>query len=273
MTIDLTKALAVAEDCARRAGALLRDAMQRPITINYKGTIDLVTESDRQSEQLIAAGILAAFPDHHIISEESGVMGAPREQASYRWYIDPLDGTSNFAHHFPHFSVSVAMAGTDDQPLVGVVYDPVRDECFAAQHGGGATLNGRPMHVSARESLAKAVLASGFPPDRWTNRNNNTDEWVSFVTRVQGLRRTGSAALDLSYVAAGRLDGYWELRLKSWDVMAGLLLVTEAGGQVSNYHNQLDGVYMAHEVVASNKLLHEQILTVLILGNDAPKPN
>jgi myo-inositol-1(or 4)-monophosphatase len=271
MTIDLKAALAIAENCARHAGALLREAFARPIKVDYKGVINLVTEADRQSEALIARGLLEAFPDHHIVGEESGGMGAPRESAAYRWYVDPLDGTTNFAHHIPVFSVSIGLTGADDQPLIGVVYDPTRDECFRARRGGGATLNGAPIHVSDVPALGKAVVATGFPMDRWTNPDNNTKELVNFIVCAQDIRRIGSAALELAYVAAGRYDGFWEMQLNAWDVMAGLLLITEAGGQIGNYRGQMDGVYMGQSIIASNGLIHKAMQDVIILGNAAPR--
>lgn len=272
MTLDLNSVLAVTEKVARRAGILLREASQHPQQIDYKGAINLVTETDRQSEALIKRELLAAFPYHHVVGEESGGTGAPIEVAPYRWYVDPLDGTTNFAHGIPHFAVSIAMSGPDDKPLVGVVYDPMRDECFSAAAGQGAALNGQPIHVSSISDLAQAVLATGFPYDRWVNRDNNIEEFTAFVMRTQAVSRMGSAALNLCYVAAGRFDGYWEMRLNPWDVQAGILIVQEAGGQVSNYRGKLDSVCQGGELVSSNGLLHERMLSVIILGNDAPRP-
>jgi myo-inositol-1(or 4)-monophosphatase len=272
MTLDLSSVLIVAEKIARRAGFLLREASQRPKQIDYKGAINLVTETDRQSEALIKSNLLAAFPDHHVVGEESGGTGAPIEIAPYRWYIDPLDGTTNFAHGIPHFSVSIAMAGPDDKPLVGVVYDPTRDECFTAVAGQGAMLNGQPIHVSSISDLGQAALVTGFPYDRRTNPDNNIEEFTAFLMRTQAVSRTGSAALNLSYVAMGRFEGYWEMRVNPWDVQAGILLVQEAGGHVSNYRGKPDGIYLGGEVIASNGLLHERMLSVIILGNDAPRP-
>ncbi len=271
MPIDLTAVLSVADDLAHQAGALLREALQHPRQIDYKGAINLVTEADRQSEALIVGGLLRAFPDHHIVGEEGGSMGAPVEQAPYRWYIDPLDGTTNFAHGIPHFSISMAMADADGKPLVGLVYDPLRDECFRAIRGAGATLNQQPLHVSSVRELSQAVLATGFPYDRLTNPDNNVEEFTSFLLRAQHVSRMGSAALNLCYVAAGRFDGYWEMRINPWDVQAGLLCVNEAGGRVSNYHGKTDGVYEGAEVVASNGLIHDRMLTVIVLGRDAPR--
>jgi myo-inositol-1(or 4)-monophosphatase len=272
MSIDLAAALMVAEDLAHRAGSLLREAVRRPRQIGYKGVVNLVTESDQQSEELIVGGLLNAFPQHHIVGEEGGSRGARIETAPYRWYVDPLDGTTNFAHGIPHFAISLALADQDDKPLLGVVYDPVRDECFRAIRGGGAALNGQPIHVSTVSDLSEAALATGFPYDRRTNPDNNLEEFSSFLLRTQSVSRLGSSALNLCYVAAGRLDGYWEQRIHPWDIQAGLLCVAESGGRVSNYHGQLDGLYQGREVVASNGLIHERMLTVIVLGPDAPLP-
>lgn len=272
MSIDLNAALALAEDCARRAGALLREAVQRPIKVMFKGAIDIVTESDRESEALITQAILSVHPDHHIIGEEGGGAGAPKETAPYRWHIDPIDGTTNFARGLPHFSVSIGLSGPDDMPLAGVVYDPMLDECFKAVRGGGATLNGKALQVSKVRELGKAMLISGFPYDRRITSDNNAEEWTQLLRRTQALRCLGSASLDICYVAAGRADGFWESRINSWDVMAGLLCVTEAGGQASNYHGGLDGLYQGKEVAATNGLIHDEMLAVIILGPDAPLP-
>lgn len=272
MSLDLNAALAVADDLARRAGALLLEALQHPRPVSFKGAINLVTETDRQSEALIVGGLCKAFPDHHIVGEEGGGAGAPRASAPYRWYVDPLDGTTNFAHGIPIFSVSIALAGPDDQPLLGVVYDPTRDEWFRAVHGQGATLNGQRLHVSDIPDVSQAALVTGFPYDRWTNPDNNIETFVSFLLRAQAVARMGSAALNLCYVSAGRFDGYWEKRINPWDVMAGLLCVQEAGGRISNFHGQTDGVFQGREVVASNGLIHERMLTVIVLGDAAPRP-
>ncbi len=272
MSINAVAALAVAEDLARRAGDLLCEALKRPRQIGYKGVVNLVTETDRQSERLIARGLLDTFPDHHLVGEEGGGQGAPIEHAAHRWYIDPLDGTTNFAHGIPHFAVCLALTGSDGKPLLGVVYDPVRDECFRAIRGQGATLNGQPMRVSTTSDLAEAALATGFPYDRRSNPDNNLDVFDSFMLRTQSVSRMGSAALNLCYVAAGRFDGYWEMRINPWDVLAGLLCVLEGGGRASNYQGQSGGLYEGQQVVASNGILHDQILTVIRMRNTAPLP-
>jgi myo-inositol-1(or 4)-monophosphatase len=273
MSIDLNAALAVAEGLARRAGALLLEGLQKPRHVDYKGAVNLVTEYDGQSEALIVRGLLENFPDHHVVGEEGGGKGAPIEAAPYRWYIDPLDGTTNYAHGIPYFSVSIALAGPDDVPLLGLVYDPTRDECFRAVRGQGATRNGQPMHVSTVADLSRAAIVTGFPFDRRTNPDNNLAQWGDFLVRAQSVSRMGSAALDLSYVAAGRFDGFWEMCLNPWDVQAGMLCVLEAGGRISDYRGQTGALYRGRQVVASNGLIHEQILAVIDLGDAAPRPD
>jgi myo-inositol-1(or 4)-monophosphatase len=198
------------------------------------------------------------------VGEEGGGQGAPAASAPYHWYVDPIDGTVNFASKLPHFCTSIALATPDRQPLVGLVYDPTRREAFTAIHGQGARLNGQPVHVTQTAELIDSVLSSGFPYDRQTNPDNNLKEWSAFLTQIRGERRLGSAALDLCYVGAGRLDGYWEKDLKPWDVMAGLLIAREAGGMVTDYHGgpnpqRVDrGWY-----VASNGRIHAAMLQIL----------
>lgn len=277
MTLDLQAACATAQTLAKQAGALLREALELPLTIDYKAATDMVTQFDRQSEALIVAGIRAAYPDHAIVGEEGGGTGqstAPEPTAPepFCWYIDPLDGTTNFTHRLPHFAVSIGLAGADGAPVVGVVYNPSRDECFSAIKGGGAWLNGKSIHVSAVDQIEQALLVGGFPYDKWSSADNNSEEWNSFLLRTQGLLCSGSAALDLSYVAAGRVEGFWEPRLHPWDVMAGMLIVTEAGGRVSNYRGLMDGVYEGQRIVASNGLIHERMLTIIMMGSLAPRP-
>ena len=271
MPLDLNAALAIADDLAHRAGVLLRDAVLRPRQIDYKGVINLVTESDRASEALIVGGLRDAYPEHGIVGEEGSSFSPSGEGPIYRWHVDPLDGTTNFAHGIPHFSVSIGLSGSDGSPLVGLVYDPIRDECFSAIKGHGATLNGKPLHVSVETELARSVISTGFPYDRWINPNNNTTQFHNFILRAQAVSRMGSAALDLSYVAAGRMEGFWEPRINSWDVMAGLAIVTEAGGRISNYHGRVDGLYEGREVVASNGMIHEQMLAIIALDEVAPR--
>ncbi len=247
------------EILARQAGVILRAGYGQRHTIDSKShAIDLVTETDRQSEAFLLENIRRRWPEHSILAEESG---AHRGDGSL-WYIDPLDGTVNFAHGVPIFSVSIAYA-EGGQVRLGVVYDPMRDECFAAERGRGAFLNGRPIRVSTTANLAQALLVTGFPYDTWENPNNNLDNFARFAVRSHGVRRLGSAALDLCYVAAGRFDGYWEIRLKPWDVAAGGLIAAEAGAQVTNLHGADDYISPPQSIVAANAALHPQMMAVL----------
>ena len=273
-TLHMTDVLNTAEHIARQAGALLRYYFERPRGSNHKQTrVDLVTEADRASEQLIVEALQKAFPQHHIVGEEGGGYGPAPEETPYHWYVDPLDGTTNFAHRFPVFAVSLALSGPDMQPLLGVVYDPMRDEVFKAQRGHGATLNGRPLHVSTVDDLAEALVVTGFPYNRWTAADNNVTTFGHFVRRVQGVRRVGAAALDLCWVAAGRFDVYWERGLQPWDGQAGMLCVLEAGGAVTDYDGRLsETMWRGNAVVATNGRLHDQALTVIQRGDAAPRP-
>jgi len=269
--LDLAAALRLAETAARRAAELLLTYFRSPkLKAQRKGVTDLVTEADRRSEALIAELLLGAHPDHALIGEESGKHGDGA--AAYCWHVDPLDGTTNFAHGIPFFAISIALSDAENVPLLGVVYDPIHDECFKALRGAGAWLGRKKLHVSKTRKLAHALLASGFPHDKYTNPDNNTEEWSCFVSRTQSVRRLGSAALELCYVAAGRLDGYWEARMNTWDILAGLLMVEESGGTLSDYRGRREGIYNGAQVVASNGRIHEQMLEVLILGNAAPRP-
>jgi myo-inositol-1(or 4)-monophosphatase len=259
--------LAFAEQIAREAGAILREGYGRVVAVEHKGTIDLVTEFDRRSEAHILAALRAAFPDHAVNAEESGQNSVVSE---YQWLIDPLDGTTNFAHGFPVFAVSLGLAQRG-RLLVGGVYDPLRDELYAAEAGRGATLNGRSIGVSTQADLSQSLLATGFPYDVRTNPHNNFAEFVNFHLRARAVRRAGAAALDCAWVAAGRLDGYWELRTKAWDVGAGALIVREAGGRVTTAAGEAD--FLGRDsIVASNGKIHEQMLRVLREGERAPRP-
>lgn len=271
MTFDLQAALQTAEGLARCAGTLLHDAIELPRTLTYKSAIDIVTEFDRQSEALIVAGLREAYPDHFIVGEEGGGTGAPTEAGAYCWYIDPLDGTTNFVHRIPHYAISIGLA-LNGEPVAGVVYDPSLNECFTAVKGEGARMNGKSIRVSTIKDIEQSLIIGGFPYDKWTNPDNNSDEWNSFLLRTQGMLCTGSAALDLSYVAAGRVEGYWEPVLKPWDLMAGALIVQEAGGRISNYRGLMDGVYEGQRIVSSNGLVHERMLTIIMMGTLAPRP-
>jgi len=260
--MDTEAILKTAMTIARQAGDRLREGWGQVQEIGYKGEIDLVTEYDRASEALIVAALQEAFPDHHIYAEEEGeIAAAGGDKGGCTWLVDPLDGTTNYAHGFPAFAVSLALA-CQGRMEVGIVYDPLRDECFTARHGGGAALNGRPIHVSTTAPLRRSLLATGFPYDVWTSPENNLDHFRDFVLHAQGVRRAGSAALDLVYVACGRFDGYWELKLHPWDVAAGALIVQEAGGRVSDFGGGPDFT-SGREIVASNGRIHEEMLAVL----------
>lgn len=256
---------------AHEAGALVRAAFPRTALANvgYKGAVNPVTETDLAAERLILDRLHAAFPTHRFYAEESGG-DEWRAPGPPIWLIDPLDGTVNFAHGFPYVGVSLALV-VDGQPVVGVIYDPLRDETFAASLGNGATLNGEPIHVSSVEKLEHAFLATGFPYDRRTAPDNNTQRLDHFLRRSQGVRRAGAAVLDLSYVACGRLDGFWEIRLNPWDVAAGIVIVREAGGRVTDDKGGPDCVSGAF-IVASNGRIHEEMLRVIREGDAAPRP-
>lgn len=253
-------ALAQIEDWARQAGKILSAAYGNSHAVDRKGVTDLVTEVDRQSEDLLVSLIQRSFPSHTILTEESGLLQAA--QSNKIWYVDPLDGTTNYAHNLPIFSISIAYA-EDGILKLGLVYDPMRDECFSAQLGMGATLNGKPLHVSSTKTLIESLLVTGFPYDTLTSAYNNLDFFTRFSMLTQGVRRLGSAALDLAYVAAGRLDGYWEIKLKPWDVAAGGLLVQEAGGVITGLRGQPDFMTPPNSLLAANPVLHPLMLDIL----------
>jgi len=248
-------------EIAKKVGQIQLNGLPERRTIHYKSEIDLVTEVDKECEEILVNFIKTKFPDHDIITEETKfkLKGSP-----YCWLIDPLDGTTNYAHGYPVFCVSLALQ-YEGEVVLGVVYDPTRDELFWAQEGEGAYLNGKKIRVSDVKKLSESLLATGFPYDLKRDPANNLDHFVNMIFEAQAIRRDGSAALNLCYVASGRFDGFWELKLKPWDVAAGALIVKEAGGMVSDFEgNPFDPFHL--EVVASNGHIHEQMLSVLKRG-------
>jgi myo-inositol-1(or 4)-monophosphatase len=258
MTLNLGRALEFSIDTVREAGELLRTYWRQGVTADYKGAIDLVTEADRVSERLILDRIRSAYPDQAILSEESG---SNQADSPYVWIVDPLDGTTNFAHGYPIFSVTMALQVNGTLTL-GTTFDPLRNELFTAQRGQGAYLNERPIHVSTTRSLDRGLLVTGFPYDRRTNPHNNLKQYAAFTLKAQSVLRSGSAALDLASVACGRLDGYWEFRLSPWDLAAGILLVNEAGGRLTLPDGQ-PVIEVTGDIVASNDFIHAEMLEVL----------
>lgn len=252
----------VADGIARQAGALLRKFYEKGVSTEYKGDVDIVTEADRASEQLIREKLKMAFPAHGVYGEEGT---RDQMESEYRWYVDPLDGTTNFAHGFPAFCVVLGLehrpaglaADADGEIIAGVVYDPLRNEMFSAERGKGAFLNGRAIHVSKTRTLQESLTATGFPSHK-RHASPNIHFYHQITLRSHGVRRAGSAALDLAYVACGRLDGFWEFNLNPWDTSAGVLLVAEAGGTVTRFDGgkfTLD----SSEVLATNGLILPEI--------------
>ncbi len=257
---------------AHEAGGIIARRFPRSALdhVGFKGAVNPVTETDTGVEGLIRSRLEDWFPDHRILAEESGG-DEWREEGPPIWLIDPLDGTNNFAHGFPHIGVSLALV-EEQQPVVGVIYDPLRDETFAATAGGGAFLNGEAIRVTDVEQLSASFLATGFPYDRRTAPDNNVERLDHFLRRSQGVRRAGAAVLDLCYVACGRFDGFWEIRLHPWDVAAGILIVREAGGEATNFGGGRDCV-SGREIIASNGRIHRQMLGVIREGGNAPLPD
>jgi len=253
-----------AVELAKAAGKLQRDAFDKEIVISEKSTeIDLVTDIDHRSEELLLAGISKRFADHAILAEESG---EGRSDGAFRWIVDPLDGTVNYAHKIPHYAVLLTIqekCGPGEYTTKhGITYDPMRDELFVATSGGGAFLNGQPMRVSTQKRLLDSTLATGFPYGRLFGDYDNHAEFCRMNLLSQGVRRFGSAGLDLAYVACGRFDGYWEYHLNAWDVAGGALMVAEAGGEVSNFQGAAADIFKG-QLVASNGVLHEPMLKAI----------
>lgn len=246
---------------ARRAGLLLKGRLGQKRQIKYKGAVNLVTEMDLLAEKVIVSEIRKRYPDHSLLAEEKTDL---RADSPYRWIIDPLDGTTNYAHGFPVFSVSIALE-KEGKVILGAVYDPTRDELFVAKKGQGTRLNGRKIRVSSTPKLSECLLATGFPYDIREAAADNFDHFRNFALRAHAVRRAGSAALDLCYVAAGRFDGFWEMRLGPWDMAAGGLIVREAGGKVTDFLGNpvhLDGEH----VLASNGKIHREMMRILKMG-------
>ena len=257
--ITLDSLLSVATDAASQAGAVLRESTRTGFRIEHKQVINLVTDADHEAEQRIIDVIHETFPTHPILAEERGL--TEQAPSRYRWVIDPLDGTTNFAHGFPAYCVSIGVE-CDGRGIIGAIYDPTRDELFTAQIGQGAHVNGTPISVSPTKHLDQALLVTGFAYDIRETPNNNLDHFARFALKVQGLRRTGTAALDLCYVAAGRFDGFWEVKLNPWDMAAGAVILREAGGMVTDFKGAPLSIY-GQELVASNGAIHQSMLDVL----------
>jgi myo-inositol-1(or 4)-monophosphatase len=253
----------VARAVVAEAGERLRAAWRKAKVIEHKGVIDIVTETDREVEALVAGELRHAFPEHLIVAEEAstGITLQPPPDDRYVWYLDPLDGTTNFAHAYPHFAVSLALAH-GREVLLGIVHDPVRNETFFARRGYGATMNDQSIHVSTVDDLEQALVGTGFPYDR----REHVDFYLGFLAdvmrRAQGVRRGGSAALDLCYVACSRLDAFWEWRLKPWDTAAGALVVAEAGGTITDFRGGPFDLY-GQQTAASNGHLHATMTGIL----------
>jgi myo-inositol-1(or 4)-monophosphatase len=255
--------LADLERMARQAGEILRAGFGQENEVRFKGPIDLVTEMDHRSEACLIDAIREQFPGHRILAEESGEQAGRLDQA---WYLDPLDGTVNYAHRIPIFAVSVAYL-ENGRATLGVVYAPLMEECYSASLGGGAFLNGQALRVSTASELERSLLTTGFPYNIRTNRKN-LDYYARFAVRTQGVRRLGSAALDLCYVAAGRYDGYWELEVQPWDIAAGVLIAAEAGARVTAADGAGDPLQAPCSILAASPALHARMAAVLRAAAD-----
>jgi len=262
------------------AGDIIRNSLCDTKKVEYKGAVDLVTPTDREAEKVILEIIQKAFPEHAILAEESGIRGQvstphhvgcgasiPQhmkqrpDPSVYRWIIDPLDGTTNFAHGLPHVGTSIALS-REGNIILGGVLDPFRNECFIAERGKGAFVNKARIRVSETKTLDRSLLTTGFPYDRITKADKYMEMYKNFMVRAQGIRRIGSAALDLCYVACGRFDGFWELKLHPWDTAAGLIIVKEAGGIVTDFENRPFDPF-GPQILAANKFIHPKMLKVL----------
>ncbi len=253
--------LQIAKETAKEAGEILKKNLGRKNIVEYKGEVNLVTSQDKLSQEFIYQKLSSYFSNHGFLAEEEL---EKRSKAEFRWIIDPLDGTTNYAHGFPVFCVSLALE-YKKRIILGVIYNPMLNELFWAIEDKGAYLNNKKIQVSSTQELDKSLLATGFPYDLRESKENNIEHFNNFVVQAQAVRRCGSAALDLCYVACGRLDGFWELKLFPWDLAAGMLIVKEAGGYLSDFKNRKINIY-TKEIVASNGLIHSQMIKVLNKG-------
>ena len=250
--------LKVAMKTAQETGRMLREHINDVGEIHFKGSVDLVTNFDDRAQSMIFDRLSFCFPDHDFLAEE----GLTKEKGSdFRWIIDPLDGTTNYAHHFPVFTVSLALE-LKGEIICGVVYDPMREEMFSSIKHEGAFLNGKKISVSLVNELDKSLIATGFPYDVRESEVNNISHFNNFLIKVQAIRRCGSAAMDLCHLACGRFDGFWELKLKPWDMAAGALIVQEAGGRISDFQDEEFTIFSS-EILASNGLIHQKMVDVL----------
>lgn len=251
----------VAIQAALKGGEIVQKCKGRNKRVSYKGVVNLVTEADRLSEDAIIKIIQKEFPEHNILTEES--KGYDNE-SDYKWIIDPLDGTTNYAHGFPVYCISIGLE-KEGEIILGVIYNPVLDELFVAEKDRGAILNGKKIHVSTQRDLSKSLLATGFPYDIRESQVNNLDHFENFALRAQAIRRAGAAALDLCYLAKGIFDGFWELKLSPWDTAAGSLIVKEAGGKVTDFSGKRFSIYQKN-ILATNGKIHTQMMNVLKMG-------
>jgi myo-inositol-1(or 4)-monophosphatase len=259
MQLDDLRAIAIR--AVRESGKIQKEWLRRDKRVELKGAINLVTEVDRRCEQSIIEIIRKAFPEHNILTEETP---QPEFPSPFRWIVDPLDGTTNYAHGYPCFCTSIALE-LEGKVVLGAVYDPLLDELFTAQQGKGAYLNNERLSVSTTDQLTNALICTGFPYDVRESQENNLDHFNRFIMEAQAIRRDGSAALDLCYVAAGRFDGFWELKLNPWDVAAGKLVVEEAGGKVTDFEGGILDIY-GQEILATNGRIHGEMIRVLQKG-------
>jgi myo-inositol-1(or 4)-monophosphatase len=256
--MDANDYFQVAVSAALNAGKMLEESMQVPPEVTFKGEVNLVTNFDKKAQEMIYTEILEAFPGHDFLAEE----GLSEDKGSeFRWIIDPIDGTTNYTHRFPVFCVSIALEW-NRKIVLGIIYDPLRKEMFTARHKSGAFLNNKRIEVSSVGNLNESLLSTGFPYDIRESEDNNINYFISFLTTAQAVRRTGSAALDICYVACGRFDGFWEIKLSPWDVAAASLILTEAGGSISDFKGH-DYDIFGNETLASNGRIHEQMIGVL----------